>query len=59
MLTVEIGGESHVEVFRVSRAADQAPGRPPHESGVEFLPMPAGLPSLHDVAARLDERHEG
>ena len=26
-----------------------------YEAGIEFLPMPADMPSLHDVAAQLDQ----
>lgn len=53
MLSVEIEGESHVELFRVCRAGAASPdGR--YESGVEFLPLPAGAPSIHELAAQLD-----
>jgi hypothetical protein len=57
MLAVDIEGQTHVELFRVSRSALIAGGEPRYEAGVEFLPMPAGTPSLQDVAAVLDESH--
>jgi hypothetical protein len=53
MLTVEIDGQSYVELFRVSRTGI-AGGDGRYEAGVEFLPMPADTPSLHDLAAQLD-----
>jgi hypothetical protein len=57
VLTVTIDGETHVELFRVSRCAEVRASRPLFHSGVEFLPMPAVTRSLHDLAARLDESH--
>ena len=55
MLTVDIDGRLHFELFRVCRSnvllgADQL-----YEAGIEFLPMPADMASLHDVAAQLDQ----
>lgn len=57
MLAVDIEGQTHVELFRVSRSALIDGAEPRYEAGVEFLPMPAGTPSLQDVAAVLDESH--
>ena len=55
VLAVAIEGEMHAEVFRVSRAR-AIPGDEQHyEAGVEFLPVPAETPSLHDLAAQLDQ----
>lgn len=57
VLTVTIDGEIHVELFRVSRS-ETLPGEGRLcQSGVEFLPMPAGARSLHDLAAQLDDSH--
>lgn len=55
MLTVDIDGRQHVELFRVSRSGPLPGSDGLFEAGVEFLPMPAGTPSLHDVAAVLDD----
>jgi hypothetical protein len=55
LLTVEIEGRRHVELFRVCRSlARIEDGRQQFEAGVEFLPIPADTASLHDVAAQLD-----
>jgi hypothetical protein len=57
MLTVTIDGEVHVDLFRVSRS-DTLPGDARlYQVGVEFLPMPGGARSLHDLAAQLDDSH--
>jgi hypothetical protein len=55
LLTVDIEGETHVELFRVSRTHPTPAGA--YESAVEFLPMPAGTRSLHGLAAELDDSH--
>jgi hypothetical protein len=55
MLTVHIGGKRHTELFRVARNHVTEGGA--CESAVEFLPMPAGTRSLHDLAAQLDDSH--
>jgi hypothetical protein len=55
VIAVNLDGETRAEVFRVTRSA-AVPGRAEHyEAGVEFLPMPAGTPSLVEVVAELDE----
>ena len=59
MLTVNVGGELLVELFRVSRSSVLAGGEQGCELGVEFLPMPAAARSLHDLAAHLDDSHAG
>ena len=41
MLTVDIDGRRHVELFRVSRSGGLPGADQPHETGLEFLPMPA------------------
>jgi hypothetical protein len=54
VLAVEMDGERHAEVFRVARSG-AVPGQDHYyEAGVEFLPMPAGTPSLVEVVAELD-----
>ena len=57
MLAVDIGGRLHLELFRVARSSAVPGADWLYESGVEFLPMPAESPSLHDLAAQLDESH--
>jgi hypothetical protein len=54
MLAVEVAGTLRVELFRVSRAGAVPGAAGLYEAGVEFLPMPAEAPSLHDVVAELD-----
>jgi hypothetical protein len=54
MLTVDIDGQRHLEMFRVSRSAGPGPDQV-YEAGLEFLPLPADTASLHDVAAQLDQ----
>ena len=54
ILSVEIEGRRHVELFRVCRSRPLAEGDQSYEAGFEFLPMPAQTASLHDVAAQLD-----
>jgi hypothetical protein len=58
LLTVEIAGDSHVELFRVSRTSAQSGTAGHYEAGVEFLPLPTEAPSLHDLLADFD-RHDG
>lgn len=58
MLAVEIGGQPHVEFFRVSRSGALPDARGRYEAGVEFLPMPVDTASLHDLAAQLDQPHD-
>lgn len=57
MLTINIDGEIYVELFRVSRSSTLPGAKRLYQSGVEFLPMPAGARSLHDLAAQLDDSH--
>ena len=57
MLTVNIDGQPHVELFRVSRSSGVPDRDLRYEAAVEFLPMPAGTPTLHDLAAELDDQH--
>jgi hypothetical protein len=57
LLTVEIGGDPHIELFRVSRSRQSGMGGQ-YEAGVEFLPLPTDAPSLHDLLAEFD-RHDG
>jgi hypothetical protein len=59
MLAVNVGGETLVELFRVSRRTALAGSAGQCEVGVEFLPMPASARSLHDLAAQLDDSHAG
>ena len=59
MLAVNIGGETLVELFRVSRSSALTGISQGCELGVEFLPMPAAARSLHDLAAHLDDSHAG
>lgn len=52
VLAANIDGEVHLEYFRVTRWLEaDASGR--CQAGVEFLPVPADAPSLHDVVAYL------
>jgi hypothetical protein len=54
LLSVSVAGQLHVQLFRVARAAC-VPGHPDvYEAGVEFLPMPASAPTLHELVAHLD-----
>jgi len=55
MLTVDIDGRRLVELFRVSRSGGLPGADQPHETGLEFLPMPADMVSLHDIVAQLDQ----
>jgi hypothetical protein len=57
MLAVEIGGQSHFELFRVCRSGPLSDPAGRYEAGVEFLPMPARTASLHDLAAHFDQSH--
>jgi hypothetical protein len=57
MLTVEIEGRRHVELFRVCRSRAIPGGSRLYETGVEFLPMPAEAASLHDIAAQLEQNN--
>lgn len=57
MLAAEIDGQVHLEYFRVSRTATHTDGETRYEAGVEFLPVPADTPSLHDLAAYFEESH--
>jgi hypothetical protein len=53
VLAVTIDGEVHAEVFRVARSGSLAEGDQ-YQAGVEFLPMPADMPSLAEIVAQLD-----
>ena len=55
MMTVTIDGRVHVEMFRVSRTAPVPGSTCLFEAGVEFLPLPGHVPTLHDIGADLDE----
>lgn len=57
MLTVEIAGQPHIELFRVSRSGVRPGTGRQYEAGVEFLPLPADAPSLHDLLAQFDQSH--
>jgi hypothetical protein len=57
MLTVTIDGEVHVDLFRVSRSETVPGDARLYQAGLEFLPMPGGARSLHDLAAQLDDDH--
>lgn len=57
LLTVTIGGQTLVELFRVTRSVSAPDAESRYEAGVEFLPFPSSTPSLHDLAAQLDESH--
>lgn len=57
LLAVTIAGQVHVDLFRVARSASVPGTDSVYKAGVEFLPMPADAPSLHDLAAQLDESH--
>ena len=55
MLAVEIAGHFHIEMFRVSRSRLRPDGDGRYEAGVEFLPLPAEAPSLHDLLSQFDQ----
>jgi hypothetical protein len=57
IMSVIIDGRVHIEVFRVSRTATMPGSECMFEAGVEFLPMPAHVPSLHDIGADLDDSY--
>lgn len=57
LLSVSVGGQVHVQLFRVARTAPVPDDEQLYEAGVEFLPTPASTPSLHDLAAQLDQSH--
>lgn len=54
ILAVDIAGERHVELFRVSRSGALPGDDRLYEAGVEFLPIPAEAASLHHVVGQLD-----
>jgi hypothetical protein len=58
ILAVNIEGHTHIEFFRVSRSGSVA-GDARYEAGVEFLPMPAETPSLHDIIGQFDQSDAG
>ena len=51
MLTVDVDGDPHVEMFRVSRISQRSGTEGRYEAGVEFLPFPTDAPALHDLLA--------
>ena len=55
MLSVEIDGRRHVEMFRVARSGALSGPHRLFEAGVEFLPMPSHTASLHNLIAQLDQ----
>ena len=55
LLSVTVAGQAHVQLFRVARSAAVPDAENLYEAGVEFLPTPASAPSLHDLAAQLEE----
>jgi hypothetical protein len=54
MLSVNISGEVHLEMFRVSRANRIPKHDQMYEIGVEFLPLPAEHASLQDVVVQFE-----
>lgn len=54
MLTVDIHGEPHVEMFRVARVACVTGGHHLFVAGLEFLPLPADAASLQDLVVRFE-----
>jgi hypothetical protein len=57
LLSVVVAGQVHVQLFRVARSVAVPDGERLYEAGVEFLPTPASAPSLHDLAAQLEQSH--
>lgn len=51
LLAVEIGGDPHIEMFRVSRTSQRSGTGGRYEAGVEFLPLPTNALALHDLLA--------
>jgi hypothetical protein len=56
LLSVMVAGQVHVQLYRVARSAAVPDGEDLYEAGVEFLPTPASAPSLHDLAAQLEQQ---
>jgi hypothetical protein len=54
LLSVVVGGQVHVQLFRVARSPAVPDAERLFEAGIEFLPTPVGAPSLHDLASQLD-----
>lgn len=54
LLSVNVAGQVHIQLFRVARTTGLPDANSLYEAGVEFLPTPASAPSLHDLAAGLD-----
>jgi hypothetical protein len=54
MLSVDIHGERHVEMFRVARVASMAGTDRLFVAGVEFLPLPADAASLRDLVVQFE-----
>jgi hypothetical protein len=54
MLTVDISGERHVEMFRVARVAAIEGSARLFLAGVEFLPLPADASSLRDLVVQFE-----
>jgi hypothetical protein len=54
VITVDISGERHVEMFRVARVAASAGADRPFVAGVEFLPLPADASSLRDLVVQFE-----
>jgi hypothetical protein len=54
VLTVDVHGEPHVEMFRVARVAFVEGGPHLFVAGLEFLPLPADAASLQDLVLRFE-----
>jgi hypothetical protein len=54
VLAVDIEGQTHAEVFRVARSYAVPGEEQRYQAGVEFLPMPAEMPSLAEIVSQLD-----
>jgi hypothetical protein len=55
LLSVNVAGQMHTQLYRVARSATVPGDDRLYEAGVEFLPMPASTRSIHDLAAQLDD----
>lgn len=54
LLSVDIDGQSHLELFRVSRTSGRSGADDLYKIGVEFLPLIADAASLHQIVGQLD-----
>ena len=54
ILTVDVHGERHIELFRVARVASVDGSDHLFVAGLEFLPLPADAASLQDLVVQFE-----